>query len=474
MPQSVIVVGLGYGDEGKGTITEYVSSRISAHTVVRYNGGSQAGHNIVTDDDKHHTFSQFGSATLQGVRTHLSRFMVFDLMAMREEAKSLKDNFFDPMELLTIEEEALLITPYQIAANRLREMERGWSRGYPRHGSCGRGVGETRSDYLAGGEEISPMVKDLRDPKLLLDKLEALRRRKTEEFERVESRLIYRGIPRFDGVNEALRLLYLDPSDVLFNWDIASKGLCIVGRDYLPTILTKHNVVFEGAQGILLDQDYGFQPHTTWTDTTTRNAEELLKEAGTKRKDTTTIGVSRTYSTRHGFGPFPTEIHGAAPPEWKDKRNPTNEWQHNFRTGHLDLVTMRYALEVQKTIRKVDYIAFTHSDVLDPDTSLMCEAYELGTYRPVLVEQVMKNSSTIRVNNPTSFGAQKDITSYLLTIRDKQFQRQDLVEFGSPKLSRYDEQRIEDIIETVIGIKSFGPRLKDKKLWNRNQVARLW
>lgn len=473
MPQSVIVVGLGYGDEGKGTITEYVSSQISAHTVVRYNGGSQAGHNIVTDDNKHHTFSQFGSATLQGVRTHLSRFMVFDLMAMKEEAKSLKTNFFDPMELLTIEEEALLITPYQIAANRLREMERGWSRDYPRHGSCGRGVGETRSDYITGGEEVSPIVKDLRNPKLLQDKLERLRRKKIKEFEGVEERLTYLGIPAFNGVEEALRLLYLDPLDVLFNWDIASRDLSIVGRDYLPTILTKHNVVFEGAQGILLDQDYGFQPHTTWTDTTTRNAEELLKEAGVNKQETTTIGVSRTYSTRHGAGPFPTEIRGATLPEWKDERNPTNEWQRNFRTGHLDLVTMRYALKVQETVRRVDYLAFTHSDIVDPDVSLMCETYELGTYCPVLIERVMEDNSTIRVNSPTSFGAQKDITSYLTTLRDKQNSIwQDFVEFGSPVLSRYDEERLEIMLETRVGIKSFGPRLKDKKLWNRNQVPR--
>src|SRR4051812_14869157 len=85
-----IVVDLGFGDAGKGTITDYLARARGAHAVVRFNGGAQAGHNVVTSDGRHHTFAQFGAASfVPGVRTHLARQMVVHPLALLAEARHL-------------------------------------------------------------------------------------------------------------------------------------------------------------------------------------------------------------------------------------------------------------------------------------------------------------------------------------------------------------------------------------------------
>ena len=139
-----VVCGLGFGDEGKGSVTDFLCSsrsRDPAHAVVRFNGGGQAGHNVVTADGRHHTFAQFGSGSFTpGVRTHLSRFMLVDPLALAAEAAHLiAAGVPGALGRLTVDRDARLVTPYHQAANRAREL----ARGRDRHGSCGMGIGET-------------------------------------------------------------------------------------------------------------------------------------------------------------------------------------------------------------------------------------------------------------------------------------------------------------------------------------------
>ncbi|NUP38314.1 MAG: adenylosuccinate synthetase, partial [Streptomyces sp.] len=134
-----VVVDLGFGDAGKGATVDRLCRGGGVTAVVRFNGGAQAAHNVVTPDGRHHTFAQFGSGTLHGVPTHLSRFTVVDPLALAAEADHLRGlGVPDPYGLLTVDREAPLATPYHAAANRLREQ----ARGAARHGSCGMGVGE--------------------------------------------------------------------------------------------------------------------------------------------------------------------------------------------------------------------------------------------------------------------------------------------------------------------------------------------
>src|SRR5262245_23559342 len=121
--RAIILGGLGYGDEGKGAWTDFLARTEPVHTVVRFNGGAQAGHNVVTPDGRHHTFAQLGSGTLvRGVNTHLSRFMLVNpSRLLREDAELQALGVSDGLTRLTIDRRALVTTPFQVAANRLRE-----------------------------------------------------------------------------------------------------------------------------------------------------------------------------------------------------------------------------------------------------------------------------------------------------------------------------------------------------------------
>jgi adenylosuccinate synthase len=139
--------------------------------------------------------------------------------------------------------------------------------------------------------------------------------------------------------------------------EIAAKiTLVDSSRDFLRA---PGNVIFEGAQGVLLDEQHGFHPHTTWSTTTFANALQLLRESnypGTVRR----LGALRTYMTRHGAGPFPTETR-ALEPFLPDFHNAVNHWQQNFRVGWLDIPLLRYALDV---VGGTDALAVTCVDRL--------------------------------------------------------------------------------------------------------------
>jgi adenylosuccinate synthase len=119
----------------------------------------------------------------------------------------------------------------------------------------------------------------------------------------------------------------------------------IVDEDHLARLLRQTDqTVFEGAQGVLLDEWYGFHPYTTWSTTTFANADELLTEAGYS-DEVTKLGLLRAYAVRHGPGPFVTEDADLAQ-ALPEPHNPTNPWQREFRIGHFDAVAARYALSV--------------------------------------------------------------------------------------------------------------------------------
>ena len=118
MQHVLLTVDLGFGDAGKGSIVDFLTRAYAAHTVVRYNGGAQAGHRVVTAGlaPQEHIFAQFGSGTLAGAATHLSRFMLLDPLAMVEEEKHLRMlGVIDAFQRTTIDAQAVVITPFQHA-----------------------------------------------------------------------------------------------------------------------------------------------------------------------------------------------------------------------------------------------------------------------------------------------------------------------------------------------------------------------
>jgi adenylosuccinate synthase len=340
MHNVILTVDLGFGDAGKGAVVDFLARASGAHTVVRYNGGAQAAHRVVLAgaEPREHVFSQFGSGALAGADTHLSRFMVLDPLAMEAEAEHLRELLpGDPFDRTTIDAGALVITPYARAINRLREL----ARGDGRHGSCGVGVGETVFDHLQHGERVL-FAGDLAERGVVADKLRFLRAVALEKLDTLRAVL-----PDSEPVRRELDLL-LDGT--VHGWLVEcyaefARRARVVAGDHLHAILRRPGtVVFEGAQGALLDEWRGFHPYTTWSTTTLANADRLLAEAGYTGR-VRRVGITRAYTTRHGAGPLVTED-PALTSSLPDARNVDHPWQQGFRVGWLDLVMLRYALAI--------------------------------------------------------------------------------------------------------------------------------
>jgi adenylosuccinate synthase len=342
--KAIITVGLGFGDEGKGAAVDFLTREHAADLVVRYSGGAQAGHSVVLADGRRHTFAQFGAGTFAGARTWLGPRMIISPATMIPEAEHLRSlGVADPFSLLSVHPDCLVSTVYHVAMNRLREL----ARGADRHGSCGLGIGETRHYWLKHGPDAIT-AGDLHHRRTLIQKLTILRERMLLEMQE---------LPQLDP-EWAARMHATRPAaeaDVLQD---AAAELQIASR--LPAC---HTVIFEGSQGVLLDEWHGFHPYTTWSTVTPLHAWEIAKEAGIQ--DVTVLGLTRAYSTRHGAGPFPTfsrELTAAL----TDPGNPTNAWQGSIRGGPLDLMLLDYAAR----ICNIDALAVTCLDQLPPGPQL--------------------------------------------------------------------------------------------------------
>lgn len=364
---AIVVADLGFGDAGKGAVTDALVRRVGAQAVVRFNGGAQAGHNVVTDDGRHHTFAQFGAGSLvPGVLTLLSRFMVVHPSALLVEARYLAAaGAFDAMERLRISDQALVITPFHQAACRLREI----ARGAGRHGSCGVGVGEAVADALT--DPLALRMGDLRDRTTLARAVARVQDRKREDLSDL--------LAATAGHPEANR-----DRDLLLSTATAGAWMdaiaplrdarVVVPDETIGRLLRGFStVVFEGAQGVLLDEWRGFHPYTTYSTCTFDNALALLNahafEGAVRR-----IGVLRAYGTRHGPGPFPTED-AAIARHLPEPHNGTHPWQGAFRVGWLDLVLLRYALAATGG---AEALAVTHLDSIARLPRLqICEAYHV-------------------------------------------------------------------------------------------------
>jgi adenylosuccinate synthase len=364
--RAYIVVDLGFGDSGKGLLTDYLVRRFNAGVVIRYNGGAQAGHNVLTPDGRHHTFSQFGSGTfIPQVRTYLSRYVVIHPTALLIEGDVLQGKGVpDPFSRLRVCDQALVITPFHQAVNRIRELVRGTDR----HGSCGVGVGETVEDARLGSNNCI-VAGDLNNPVVLQRKLHDIRGKKWNQII-----ALCKGIPH--GVQLERELDIFQQQGVIDAWMSSISRVRELGLVVSDIILKQwlnetENVVFEGAQGVLLDEDTGFHPYTTWSRCTTVNAHEII---GDMVPDASVfkIGVIRSYAMRHGPGPLPTETNELV--SMVSEHNTFNEWQGAVRYGWFDAVLARYALQVTGGVNS---LAVTHMDILRHlDTWKYCRGYK--------------------------------------------------------------------------------------------------
>jgi len=378
------VLGLGFGDCGKGHFIDALTRRWQAHTVVRFNGGAQAGHNVVTPaqanaPSRHHTFTQFGAGTfVPGVRTVLVDPMIIHPTALLVEAEVLSGTGVnDALSRLTIDAQCRITTPFHQAAGRLRELLRGAAA----HGTCGVGLGETvRHGLEYPDQEVRhadlPQCNTPK-PRTLLDRLQAIRETLLAEFAPQ--------FPKGGGGALIAEFQTLNDETLAEKWLTRARALarhCPPGSlEVIRSQLRQAGcALFEGAQGVLLDEWRGFHPHTTWSSINTAAVDGVAARFGIE-SPIEHFGVIRTYLTRHGSGPLPTHdqsLDDLLP----EPHNSGDGWQGTFRRGHPDAVLLRYALEATG---QLSGLLISHLDVFQRGLSLKwCERYFVGS--PLLEE----------------------------------------------------------------------------------------
>ncbi|MFN7898738.1 MAG: adenylosuccinate synthase [Synechococcaceae cyanobacterium] len=346
---NVVVIGAQWGDEGKGKITDLLSR--SADVVVRYQGGVNAGHTIVVGDRvlKLHLIP---SGILYPSTTCLiGSGTVVDPGVMLREIDMLIDYGIE-VSGLKLASTAHVTMPY----HRLLDQAMEQRRGDRRIGTTGRGIGPTYADK---SERNGIRVIDLLDPGRLRDRLLGPLAEKNELLSRIYG------------------LEKLDPEAVLDEYAEYGQRLAPHVVDCTRTIheaaRARKNILFEGAQGTLLDLDHGTYPYVTSSNPVSGGA-CIGAGVGPTLIDRV-IGVAKAYTTRVGEGPFPTELEGSLNDHLCDRGGEYGTTTgRRRRCGWFDGVIGRYAVQVNG----LDCLAITKLDVLDElDAIQVCVAYEL-------------------------------------------------------------------------------------------------
>lgn len=302
-----IVIGANFGDCGKGLMTDYFSQKPNS-IVVCSNGGAQRGHTVTTPDGIRHVFHHFGSGTFTHASTYLSEDFIVNPIIFKQEYDELMKLGYIPN--VYINQDCMLTTPFDMMANQIIEENRGKNK----HGSCGLGIFETIKRYKAGITDVDDHIREY-----YLEQFERENIILTDEWSRI---FLDNGI--FEH--------FLD------DWDFMNNHSLAISDNYFLNQFD--NIVFEAAQGLLLDQNNTeYFPHLTPSNTGIKNPKKIIKNVcWNDELNIETCYVSRTYLTRHGTGKFPSECDKNQINKYIfDKTNIPNPFQDTLRYGTLDL-----------------------------------------------------------------------------------------------------------------------------------------
>ena len=303
-----VVIGLGFGDEGKGITTDYLCSQAKKPRVIRFSGGQQAGHTVVYNGMRH-TFSNFGSGTLRGTPTYWSKYCTMDPVGIMNEHSAL-DAVMEGRNIphLYIDPLCPVTTPFDKQFNK----KDGESL---LNGTCGVGVGAT---WQREEDHYHLHFKDLFFESVLAAKLAAVGDYYLRKHVKVADHIV-------ESFFEACQFVV---SNIVFG-DV--KKIC------------SHDIIFEGSQGLLLDQDIGFFPNVTRSNTGMKNVLEILKEAYSINMYPEVYLVTRAYQTRHGNGPMTYQgLMNINPGPAENNKDGGS--QGKFRKTILDLDLLEYAI----------------------------------------------------------------------------------------------------------------------------------
>lgn len=330
------VIGLGFGDEGKGSVVEFIIQKhLAEHhesehklMVVRHNGGQQAGHTVQKGKLKH-TFSNFGSGTLSGVPTYWSQFCTVDPVGFMNEYNILKQKGIKPVVYMNAN--SPLTTPLDKVASQRGD--------YLYHSTCGTGYGTT---LQREENHYHLKVNDFQYRFMFDEKYHVIEHYYQKEHNSLD-------------VSHYTRLY----KDFYSSLSEMMKIVTIVDDDFLQSRKTiGYSFIFEGSQGLLLDKVHGVFPYVTRSHTGLTNVKKLLTHEQFDSLET--YVVTRSYATRHGNGPFLVENHFIKNPH---EINQSNQFQGRFKTAYLDMSLINYALMCEPDIRARFNLVMTCVDI---------------------------------------------------------------------------------------------------------------
>ena len=417
MGKNVIIIGTQWGDEGKGKVVDLLTEGAAA--VVRFQGGHNAGHTLVIDGNKTVLHLIPSGILREDVQCLIGNGVVLSPEALLEEIGMLEDNGIPARERLTISEACPLILPYHIALDHAREK----ARGKAAIGTTGRGIGPAYEDKVS---RRGLRLGDLFHRERFAAKLGEV--------------LDYHNF----SLQHYFKFETLDFQKVLDDCMHMADDLEPMVGD-IPAFLHRYqqrgeNILFEGAQGTLLDIDHGTYPFVTSSNTTAGGA--CTGSGIGPRSIDYVLGITKAYTTRVGAGPFPTELQDELG-EHLAKRG------HEFgattgrprRCGWFDAVALRRAMQ----INSVSGLCITKLDVLDGlETIRVCTSYRSGEGQrdtPPVGAEAIATCEPVYEELAGWEGTTVGVRRY-----------DDL-----PENARAYLQRIEEIIDTPVDIVSTGP-----------------
>ncbi|RJG39480.1 adenylosuccinate synthase [Motilimonas pumila] len=358
MGKNVVVLGTQWGDEGKGKVVDLLTDK--AKYVVRYQGGHNAGHTLVIDGEKTVLHLIPSGVLRDNVKCVIGNGVVLCPQALVKEMTMLEERGVPVRERLVVSEACPLILPYHVALDLARET----ARGKKAIGTTGRGIGPAYEDKVARRGLRVGDLNNMEDFAAKLKEIMAYHNFQLTEYYKVDAVSYDEVLQQAKDVADLLTGMVVDVTDELDKARLAGE-----------------NIMFEGAQGTLLDIDHGTYPYVTSSNTTAGGV-ATGSGFGPKHLDYV-LGIVKAYTTRVGSGPFPTELY-----DGQDKLDPAGKHLgtvgHEFgattgrlrRTGWFDAVAMKRAIQ----INSISGFCLTKLDVLDGlETIKICTGYRTPT-----------------------------------------------------------------------------------------------
>ena len=412
---NIIIVGAQWGDEGKGKIIDILSQQVDC--IVRYQGGSNAGHTVVVDD-KEYIFHLIPSGILhKGKICVIGNGVVVDPGSLIQEIEGLAHSGINVGNRLKISSLAHVILPYHKILDQLRELKRS-----NKIGTTGKGIGPCYSDKI---NRCGIRMVDLLNAKVLQDKLRDNLKEKNEIFKKV-----------YNHTGFSFSRIY---NEYLAYGNRLSKYICNTPLFLNQAQQAKKDILFEGAQGTFLDIDFGTYPFVTSSSATAGGA--CTGTGISPIKMDKIVGVAKAYTTRVGEGPFPTEF---LPRFDQFIRNKGHEFGATTgrprRCGWFDSVMVREAV----LLNGITELAVMKLDVLDGIRRLcICTAYK---YKGKIFKEFPQDLEVLKHVKPVY----KELAGWdKVIVKPKHYK-------GLPKHARGYLSFIQDILRTRISMISIG------------------